>query len=211
MPRRGCAFCRSAVATSRYNSARSEARPSPSWLRLRRRPDRPAKAHSRRGRYSSPLPQNGKGPRSDALAHAAAPTHPIQLRVATPPSDGTLARLAARLVERDLLKRVPLSSERISEFFLRRPESWPRILDIVARYCDGDPEYFVSLDIPHFSLLETSDSNCAYLVDIRSPERTARRVRDHALFRDAESGAPTRLFVPHEAVGEVRNVIQAGG
>jgi hypothetical protein len=126
----------------------------------------------------------------------------------SPRQDPIIANLARRLNSRDLLKRVAINSDRLEEYFQEHQDAWPTVLRIVGKYT-AEPEYFSILDRPDFTMLETDDSQCAYLIDTRDSSRTAKRLKDHGLFSGSATRekSAVRLFVPHEARDKVREEI----
>jgi len=80
-------------------------------------------------------------------------------------TDPTLADLARRIIQRDLLKHVPCASDDVIRFLEREPDADRKLHRAVAPYCKGDPQYYVEAkvvtrmilsddkDVPHHSYI----------------------------------------------------------
>jgi HD superfamily phosphohydrolase len=125
--------------------------------------------------------------------------------------DVTLADLARRIVERDLFKVVPCKESQLSAF-LERADAKERLCAVVGGFCLGDPDFYFHVDKVSIKMLEDNTEQCAYFVDAEHDGRPASRITDHAEFRMhwKEPSPLIRLFVPREAVDDVRKLVEFG-
>lgn len=119
--------------------------------------------------------------------------------------DLTVRDLAQRIVTRDLFKLVPVSPERANEF-LRRPDAYDRIHDVIQPYCPGKREYYLIVDSLKFATLSEKPEQWCYFVD---ENRHATPTKEHEQFREywKQPHEAVRLFTLREAVDAVGNLM----
>lgn len=119
--------------------------------------------------------------------------------------DRTAADLGRRILERDLLKLVPCSSQRIREF-LMTPDAFQLIYDTIRPYCLGDPRDYLYVDKYAFTMLSANPDECSFFID---DDLKATRIREHESLRLywTEKEDYIRLFTISEARGAVASLI----
>jgi hypothetical protein len=114
--------------------------------------------------------------------------------------------LGQRIIRRDLLKLVPVRSERLQDF-LSRPERWDEIVRVVSKYAPGEPSYYVHLDTHSFDLFDNDPATWAYFVD---ENRKASPIREDPDLRQYVQGTRTeqRLYAIREARDDLASLIK---
>ena len=126
--------------------------------------------------------------------------------------DPTAAELARRLLERDPLRAVRLDSKYVEEFFATDPRGrHDRVAAVVAKYVEGDPNYFFRAYPISFGLWE-EDKKASALLVTDGPDYEACSLSEHPIMHE-RFPRPTeklghRLFVPRESREEVEKLVR---
>jgi HD superfamily phosphohydrolase len=129
----------------------------------------------------------------------------IDTAVKTEKMDRTVADLGRRILERDLLKLVPCSTNRVREF-LMTPDAFERIYHAIRPYCPGDPRDYLHVDRYTFTMLSEKTGESSFFVD---EDLRATPIRNHESLRPywTEKEDHIRLFTVREAREDVAALI----
>jgi hypothetical protein len=119
-------------------------------------------------------------------------------------ADVTTKDLAARIVARDLFKVVPLPRDAVSEF-LRQPNSYQRLYEVIEPFCPGESEYYLVADFAKFSTLSLEPESRVYIID--NFKATSANEHDTLQAYRGASDENVRLFTVREAVPAVVGLI----
>jgi len=124
--------------------------------------------------------------------------------------DETASDLARRLLQRELLKQVPVEENHLDDFIFK--DDWlERVAEAVRPHVKGDPSSYVYRDRRSFSVWTEGPAGRAYLIkNRRAGLGEATRAQDHPdleVVGVGRSHKAHRLFVPREAVADVRALI----
>lgn len=119
--------------------------------------------------------------------------------------DRTVADLGRRILERDLLKVVPCSPQRVRDF-LMTPDAFERVYEAIRPYCPGDPRDYLYVDMYSFTMLSRKADELSFFVD---ENLKATPIRDHESLRSywTEKEDFIRLFTVREAREAVATLI----
>ena len=120
--------------------------------------------------------------------------------------DETVLDLGKRILERNLFKLVPCSSEKVSDF-LTKGDGHQRIYDAIQPFCRGEKEYYLVVDEPELSILCEDAAEMGYLID---EDKSASPIRDHdelLMYRQRNHIKMVRIFTVQEAVDAVAKLI----
>jgi uncharacterized protein len=131
-------------------------------------------------------------------------------RLASQVDDKTTQDLAKRILARELLKLVPVKDAHLNAFL--HPADWKeRIAAVVGPHVQGDPSYYIYADRQEFPVWSENPKKQAHLVvGAAAGLGKAKRAQDHPDLVPIGSGRlqeTRRLFVPREAVADVRDLI----
>lgn len=127
-------------------------------------------------------------------------------------NDVTAVNLANRLIERDPLRSVQISSEKIADFIKEGKDAYGKLERVIAKYVTGEANYFYKVDELEYTILEDTDTSQALLVHTENTERRISRLSAHPLVRPMfpqhKVRLGWRLLVPREARDDIAKLIE---
>jgi HD superfamily phosphohydrolase len=134
----------------------------------------------------------------------------LVMRSASQVDDPTASDLARKILNRELLKLVPVTEAHLSGF-LHAADWKARVAAVVSHYVPGDPAFYVYSDRQEHSVWSGDPGRQAYLIKSNTGGLgRAQRAQDHPDLSSLGSGwnhETRRLFVPQEAVPAVHDLI----
>jgi HD superfamily phosphohydrolase len=124
-------------------------------------------------------------------------------------------KLAGRIVNRELLKPVPISPRRLESLITSDQERmWERVDAVLKRHDYTEPGFFRFVDSAAFNFFHTREDEGSWFVDTRSLDREATPIIEHETFlhhRSEQRRVQRTLFVPREAVADVKRALDPEG
>jgi hypothetical protein len=120
--------------------------------------------------------------------------------------DATVRDLGRRIIERDLFKVVPVSSNKVRDF-LMTPSAYERLYAVVQRYAPGEARYYLYVDRYSFQMLIGHKRGCSYFIDdamCATPICDDEALRHHP----TEPEESIRLFSVREAIRDIAALIE---
>jgi HD superfamily phosphohydrolase len=135
-------------------------------------------------------------------------------RVAAHSKDKVSADLAARILDRDLFKPVPIMGDRLQHFMNENP---PDAIELVDRTLDAcgytDPTSYRHYDPATFWFFHRHPEEGSMFIDTQDTRRTAAPLREHPelIHHPRDKQETMRLFVPADAVVAVADAMKSAG
>jgi HD superfamily phosphohydrolase len=132
-------------------------------------------------------------------------------RLQTDVDDAAVNSLAMRVLQRDLFKPVPVSPRRLDQLITSEyEETMNKVERVLAAHGYPEPAWFRFVDHAYFSFFHTRVGEESWFIDTRDSRRRGQPIPMHEalIHHPHEERVQRTLYVPREAVGEVKNALE---